>query len=150
MDIEPKFKIIGMVVLFGVSAGLLLFMLGRVTAEAPVTTWLVGTGVGLVILAAVGIGVLKHLPGSSQFEGVLLKDEQSSVDGYVSAPPRADLIGKEGLALSDLRPIGTAEFADERVDVSTDGEYINKGTPVKVVRFDNMKVVVRAVPRLNA
>jgi len=150
MDIEPKFKIIGTVILFGVSAGLALFMLGRVTAGAPVTSWLIGTGVGLLILAAVGVAVLRHLPASVQFEGVLLKEGQPSDEGFVSAPTRVDLIGQEGFALSDLRPIGTAVFADERVDVTTDGEYIAKDTRVRVVRADNMKVVVRAAPRLNA
>ena len=80
----------------------------------------------------------------------LLKEGQPSDEGFVSAPTRVDLIGQEGFALSDLRPIGTAVFADERVDVTTDGEYIAKDTRVRVVRADNMKVVVRAAPRLNA
>ena len=44
----------------------------------------------------------------------------------------------------------SAVFDDERVDVTTDGEYIAKDTRVRVVRADNMKVVVRAAPRLNA
>lgn len=113
-------------------------------------TWLIGTGVGLLILTAIGIALVRHLPESEQFEGVLLRDSQPAADGYISAPTRSDLIGKSGVALSELRPIGTAEFDDERVDVTTDGEYIDKGTPVKVVRADNMKVVVRAAPRLNA
>jgi membrane-bound serine protease (ClpP class) len=115
-----------------------------------VATWLIGTGVGLLILTAIGIALVRHLPESEQFEGVLLRDSQPASDGYVSAPTRSDLIGKTGIALSELRPIGTAEIEDERVDVTTDGEYIDKGTPVKVVRADNMKVVVRAAPRLNA
>lgn len=113
-------------------------------------TWLIGAGVGMLIVTAIGIALVRHLPESEQFEGVLHRDTQPSEDGYVSAPVRTDLIGRTGVALSELRPIGTAEFDDERVDVSTDGEYIDKGTPVKVVRADNMKVVVRAVPRLNA
>jgi membrane-bound serine protease (ClpP class) len=118
-----------------------------------VVTWLIGIGVGLLILTAVGVALVRHLPESEQFEGVLLRDAQPSDAGFISAPVRQDLIGKTGVALSELRPIGTAEFDDERVDVTTDGEYIDKGTPVKVVRADNMKVVVRAAPtppRLNA
>lgn len=112
--------------------------------------WLIGVGVGVAILGAIGVALVRHLPSSEQFEGVLLRDAQPSEDGYVSAPVRNDLIGRTGVALSELRPIGTAVFDDERVDVTTDGEYIDKGTPVKVVRADNMKVVVRAVPRLTA
>lgn len=113
-------------------------------------TWIIGIGVGVLILGAIGVAFARHLPDSEQFEGVLLRDAQPSDEGYISAPTRTDLIGRTGVALTELRPIGTAVFDDERVDVSTDGEYIDKGTPVKVVRADNMKVVVRAVPRLNA
>lgn len=111
-------------------------------------TWLIGTGVGLLILTAIGVALVRHLPDSEQFEGVLLRDAQPSTDGYISAPTRVELVGRTGVALTELRPIGTAVFDDERVDVTTDGEYLDKGTPVKVVRADNMKVVVRAAPSL--
>jgi len=115
-----------------------------------VATWVIGAGVGLLILTVIGIALVRHLPESEQFEGVLLRNAQPSEDGFISAPVRQDLVGRTGVALTELRPIGTAVFEDERVDVTTDGEYIDKGTPVKVVRADNMKVVVRAAPRLNA
>jgi membrane-bound serine protease (ClpP class) len=150
MDIHPKFKIIGTVVLFAVTAGLALFMLGRVTAGASLGSWLLGTAVGLLILAAIGVAVVRHLPVSKQFDGILLRDAQASEDGYIAAPTRTDLVGLEGIAITELRPVGTAEIAGERVDVVTDGEFVHKGTPVKVVRADNMKVVVRPAPAAHA
>ena len=150
MDIHPKFKLIGLVLLFGVCTGLALFLLGRMTADAPLGSWLIGTGAGLIILASIAITVVRHLPVSERFGGILLRDAQASADGYIAAPVRSDLLGKDGITITELRPVGTAEIGGERVDVITDGEFVHKGTPVTVVRADNMKVVVRPAPGLGA
>lgn len=56
---------------------------------------------------------------------------------------RAYLAGREGVALSDLRPAGVARFDDERVDVVTEGDYIPAGTNVRVLRVEGMRVIVR-------
>ncbi len=31
-------------------------------------------------------------------------------EGYIAALPRADLVGMEGVAVTDLRPAGTAQW----------------------------------------
>lgn len=63
-------------------------------------------------------------------------------------PPRNDLsglVGKEGKALTVLRPAGTALVGADKVDVVTEGEFVAAGTPVKVLRVDGTRVVVRAL-----
>lgn len=42
-----------------------------------------------------------------------------------------------------LRPAGTALIDDERVDVVTEGEYIERNRPIEVVYVDGLKIVVR-------
>jgi membrane-bound serine protease (ClpP class) len=58
---------------------------------------------------------------------------------------RKDLIGHTGSALTPLRPSGMANINGRRVDVVTEGGHIDRGTPVKVVAVEGMRVVVRAV-----
>jgi membrane-bound serine protease (ClpP class) len=65
------------------------------------------------------------------------------------SPPEAvargtggDLIGMRGLALTDLRPAGTAEIAGRRLDVVTGGAWIGKGRPVRVVDVEGSRIVV--------
>ena len=41
--------------------------------------------------------------------------------------PRVDLVGQDGIAVTDLRPAGTAQIGHERVDVVTEGEYVAAG-----------------------
>ena len=52
------------------------------------------------------------------------------------------LIGRQGEALTILRPAGTAQFGEQRLDVTTEGKYVEAGKPVKVIRVDGSIVVV--------
>ena len=68
--------------------------------------------------------------------------------GYASAPA-ADhrALGRTGTALSPLRPAGIADVDGARVDVVSDGEFIEAGAPVEVIRVDGNRIVVRALRR---
>jgi membrane-bound serine protease (ClpP class) len=97
-----------------------------------------------VICAAVVYTWVRHLPSSNRFSGLLLKGAGHREQGFVTAPARPELVGRLGLALTDLRPSGTAAFGDERLDVVTEGEYVSQGTTIEVTRSDGYRHVVRA------
>lgn len=100
----------------------------------------------LVLSLLVFLIILKYLPKSSTFSKLVLAEEESADKGFVSYPSDKELIGKEGVALTDLRPAGSAEFNGERIDVIADWDYIIKGKKVKVIRVEGIKVVVKEVP----
>jgi len=52
------------------------------------------------------------------------------------------LLGKEGKTISALRPAGFAFIGDRRVDVVTQGEMIETGASVHVVRIESNRVIV--------
>ncbi|MBC6991636.1 NfeD family protein [Hymenobacter sp. BT491] len=52
--------------------------------------------------------------------------------------------GTTGRALSALRPSGTALFDDDRREVVTRGEFVSAGTPVRVLRIEQNRIVVEA------
>lgn len=58
---------------------------------------------------------------------------------------KPELLHQTGTALSRLRPSGMALINGRRVDVVTEGPFIERGTPIKVVAVEGMRVVVRAV-----
>jgi membrane-bound serine protease (ClpP class) len=58
-------------------------------------------------------------------------------------PPPASLAGAAGVALSALRPAGMADIDGERVDVVADGEFIPAGAPIRVLRDEGYRRVVR-------
>ena len=54
-------------------------------------------------------------------------------------------LGKEGVALTPLRPAGTIDIDGDRVDVVTEGDFLATGTKVKVIGLDGTRIVVRLV-----
>lgn len=69
---------------------------------------------------------------------------EKSAQGW--APARTELaalVGQEGKALTVLRPAGTAQFGDLKVDVVTEGEFLPAGVSVRVVQVEGTRVVVR-------
>ena len=67
--------------------------------------------------------------------------------GYASAPESdRQWLGRTGTALSPLRPAGIAEIDGVRVDVVSDGDFIEAGTPLLVTRVDGNRIVVRRSP----
>ena len=61
------------------------------------------------------------------------------------AAQAASLLGAVGISMTVLRPAGTVRFADEFVDVVTDGSYIPAGTRVQVIEVEGNRIVVKEV-----
>ena len=56
----------------------------------------------------------------------------------------AAYVGRTGTAETQLRPSGKALVGDDLLDVVTDGELIPKGTPLRVVRVEGVRIIVEA------
>ena len=55
------------------------------------------------------------------------------------------LLGREGVAITHLRPAGMARFDGKKVDVVSEGEMIERDSRIKVVEVEGNRVVVRVV-----
>ena len=55
------------------------------------------------------------------------------------------LVGHDGKTLSVLRPSGIGDFDGVRLNVVTEGEFIENGTPIRIVRVEGGKIVVKAI-----
>jgi membrane-bound serine protease (ClpP class) len=90
--------------------------------------------------------LLRYLPRLPFGRSLVLKTGLSAAQGYAAAP-ESDMrwLGKRGRASSPLRPAGIAEIDGERVDVVSDGELIDAGQVIEVVRVDGNRVVVRRI-----
>jgi len=101
---------------------------------------------GAMLFALVGMFFLvKYLPKSTAFNKLVLSESEHAEKGFVSYPSDKDLVGKEGIAFTTLRPGGTAEINGRRIDVVAESEFITQGTKIKVVRVEGIKVVVTGV-----
>lgn len=124
-----------------IAVGLFGWSLYLCFAEVSTQAGLVLLAVDAVLLPALVILSLKLLARSP----ATLRAELSSEGGYSSQSPElAGYVGKEGTALSDLRPSGVARIEGRRVDVVTRGEYVEKDAAVIVLTVSGNRVVVKA------
>jgi membrane-bound serine protease (ClpP class) len=141
----PGFGIAGVLGTLAIVASMVLAMMGARPSAGDVAQALAVLGASLFITTAVIFAWLRHLPNSGRFRGLLLQGAVNKSQGFVSAPNRGDLIGRDGVAVTDLRPSGTARVGEERLDVVTEGEYLPQGSRVQVVQSDGYRHVVRAI-----
>lgn len=141
----PGFGVAGILGIVALAAAAVLAMMGSAPTRADVLQALAVLSASLVITAAVVYAWLRHLPTSGRFSGLFLRGGMDRAEGYISAAPREDLVGRDGVALTDLRPAGTARIGEERVDVVTEGGYVSQGSIVRVIRSEGYRHVVTNV-----
>jgi membrane-bound serine protease (ClpP class) len=143
----PGFGITGFLGIGSILGGLTLTLVGRgATYEAII--WAAFRVVGSILAAlVVGLVAFRFLPRLPMGRRLVLETAMPAQEGFAS-PPETDQswLGKQGVAATTLRPAGIARIQGARVDVVTDGEYVDAGEPVEVIRVDGNRIVVRRAP----
>lgn len=100
----------------------------------------------LAMLAiAVSMSLRSAANGRLSKSRMILHETESNEAGYRSVEDMQVFIGREGVAMSTLRPAGIAEFDGVRLNVSSEGGFIESGTRVRIVRVDGSAVFVRSL-----
>lgn len=105
-------------------------------------TVLVGMGLSFVLI----IWLSGRIGERGLFRRVALVTD---LEDSVSVEVPKGLAGKEGTAATVLRPSGKVWIEGELYDGVSDSGFIEKGTPVKVIRFENAQVYVQVIARLG-
>ena len=102
-------------------------------------TWGMGS---LLLSGAAAFAILKIMPRTRAGKALVLSTElkKSAVDDKA-----AELVGHEGKTLTALRPAGAAEIGGRRLDVVTDGVFVEAGRPVRVVSVEGARIVVAPI-----
>ena len=106
-----------------------------------------GYQIGSLILAGVLLGLLlgtwcwlAFFPNSRVAKKFI---SQGAVGDLGVEKP--ELLNGTGVAVTQLRPSGTARINGKRVDVVTEGGLIERGTAVKVIAVEGARIVVREI-----
>ena len=148
--------VLGLILLFletilpGLIAGALGFLALCAAVGYGYTQFGLKTGNGtlavvLVLLITAMVLWVKFFPDSA-FARLFVSQRQI---GTVGAE-RPELLGEIGVALTTLRPAGSAMIDGKRVDVVSEGSFIEKGQTVKVVSIEGLRVVVRPIEQTAA
>jgi len=125
---------------FGVTGALgLLALAAGATAAWTELGPLWGGVTGGVSVVAAG-AMLYWLPKSRLGRKMVLEHSQADA---VSQEDRSELLGRRGITVTPLRPIGRVRFGSDEVDVMTEGEYVDSKQEVEVMTVEGPRVVVR-------
>lgn len=145
--VVPGFGIFGLAGAAAVMGGIYLSLVGQFATGVDYSK-AAGVVSATVMIVMVSAWVLiRTLPRNRRLKrsGILLDDRTGREVGYLSSDVRDDLVGKCGVALTDLRPAGTGEFDGERLDIVAEGSaWIARGSPIRIIRSEGYRHVVRA------
>ena len=106
------------------------------TFTTPLLNVAIAFGGSLILTVFVG----KYLPKTRAFSSLTLHETIEK-----STDHSEDLLGLEGTTLCELRPSGSALFDGQKRDVITQGEFISKGTTVRIISLNGIACVVEPV-----
>ncbi|MDO3409167.1 NfeD family protein [Saccharibacillus sp. CPCC 101409] len=103
------------------------------------------TSLGIAfVLASAAVGIVAFVfKERGIWNRFILKDSLTSEAGYNSAVTRYELVGRDGVSLTPLRPSGTVLIDGERIDVVTEGGFIERDKAVTIVKTEGGRVVVQ-------
>lgn len=113
------------------------------------------SGVSLVItsyavaaalaVAIIGMVVMVKIFGKklSVFNRMVLNDSTDTEQGYVSNVNRTELLNQVGVTVTPLRPSGVAMLDGERLDVVSEGSFIDIDKKVIIIKVEGSRIVVR-------
>jgi membrane-bound serine protease (ClpP class) len=144
----PGFGFVGTLGLMCIILSLILAMFKFPPKPFPFNFWRVISpmrtmGVATIFIVILGYFFSKLFPKTSIWSRLKLSEEFTKKKGFVSADPRAELIGRVGLAIAPIRPAGTILIDERRFDVISEGDFIDSDTKVIVTDIKGAKVTVR-------
>ena len=146
----PGFGFAGILGILALLAALVMSVVG--SGATPEFFMLAAGRILFSLLVAVlaSFLMLRFMPRTRFGRRLILDAGLGAGQAYGSAP-ESDLrwLGKRGRTTSPLHPAGIADIEGTRVDVVSEGEPIEPGTPIEVTRVDGNRIVVRQLTNIN-
>lgn len=134
----PGFGITGILGILGIAAGIFMSFGINNIAQATLVVFvsLVSDIILIIILA-------RFILKSKGFKNKIALETDTA--GYHSSVSYDDLLGLEGITDTFFRPSGNIIIDGKKYDAITEGEFINKGTKIKVILVEGNKIVIKEV-----
>ena len=134
---EPGFGVFG---IFGV-----ISLIGCIFVTASTVTEGIMLTAFFFVILLIMLGIFLFFVSKGKLPGKLvLKDAESRNDGYSGTRDLNDYLGKTGVVSTICRPVGNVDFDGTKIEVVSQGEFIEKGKTVEVIEIEGNRVVVKA------
>ena len=132
----PSFGILGIL-------GSVSLVAGVVRAAYSFTHALFSLGIAFAAAVVVIVIVARLFKERGIWNRFILADSLTKERGFVPVKEKITLIGSMGTSLTPLRPAGTALVEGERIDVVTEGGFIDANQPIVVLKVEGARIVVK-------
>jgi len=140
----PGFGIAGVAGIGVILWGLYLLLLPDVpVSEEVYHSALTGLTIGLIGGIIALVFLFRMVTKTKFWTKLTSPGVESQEEGYSTSIGLENMVGKSGVATSDLRPSGWALLGDRKIFVVTEGEFVDKDQSIKVLSVDGNRVVVR-------
>lgn len=96
--------------------------------------------IAVVVAILLLVLMLYIVANSRTFDRMSLK---TSIDSTNATTEQLSVkVGNEGRAITRLSLVGNAEIEGKQVEVKSSGEFINSGTPIRVIKVDKAQIIV--------
>jgi membrane-bound serine protease (ClpP class) len=103
-------------------------------------------GYSLLLALILGFIMMRYIVPRAFWTHIALHEKEDLEKGYHSSEKDFEsYIGMTGTAVTDLHPTGIARFGTERLDVVSPGNYIVRGTSIKIVKQEGRRLIVKEI-----
>ncbi|ASN05218.1 NfeD family protein [Virgibacillus necropolis] len=121
-------------------------MLASVAISAPSLQAGLYAVIGVLVGGFSSLLFLKVFKHRDLWTKITLKDRLTKEAGYNSlATEYGELLHQEGIALNNLRPVGTIRINNKDYSAVSNGQWIVKDTRIEVVQVDGTKILVEKI-----
>lgn len=138
----PGFGVAGILGFIALAAGLTTSLFGAGASLAAIVSAVSRVAISAALAVVASLALLRFVPRLPAGRKLILASALGGGGGR-SEPDLPSRVGIVGTSVTPLRPAGIAELAGQRVDVVSEGEFVEAGEPVEVVRDHGDRVVVR-------
>jgi membrane-bound serine protease (ClpP class) len=146
----PGFGFVGITGIVLIVASLILSMIFNIGFDFQLVPPTQILGKIFLVLSSVIIGFFlsiwvgkKVITTETRFGTLAFNTVLNSEEGYIAQDMRlADLIGRDGITITFMRPSGKVEIDGEIYDAVSDVGLIDKNEEVEVIKFENAQLVV--------
>ncbi|MDI3508879.1 MAG: hypothetical protein PWP48_1625 [Clostridiales bacterium] len=126
--------------------GGIIAVIASIFFASPSPTSAIISIVVAIAICAVGLPLaFKYFTKSRLFDRLILSTAERGESGFIGTTTSADYIGKTGVTVTPLRSSGTALIDGKRIDVVSEGAFIDKGARVRVIKVEGPRVVVEEI-----
>ncbi len=136
----PSGGLIGLCALVCLIGGAVIFFQHSATAG-----W-IGVGIAFVMIPGVLIFAYRIFPKTRFGKSVTLTPpERQQGDAIPDTSELKEMLGKVGVVITPLRPVGMCDFVGKRVECVAEGGYVDKDKKVKVIDVESTQLTVRMI-----